>query len=110
MSSCCVFALSDKVVFAPCNGNEIGLFDVTTQSFETVSTCALTMGYKFYGAATVGTKVVFAPYNASEIGLFDVTTKSFETVSTGALTIGSKFCDCVLNKWTYPTVRPQTNL
>ena len=51
---------SDKVVFAPCYANAVGIFDVATKSFETVSTGTLTMDSRFWGAATLGSKVVFA--------------------------------------------------
>jgi hypothetical protein len=48
------------------------------------------MGYKFAGAAAVGTKVVFAPYNADAVGVFDTSTNSFSAiVFTGALTMFS---------------------
>ena len=76
------------MVFAPYNANVVGIFDVATNSFETVSTGTLTMDWKFSGAATVGSKVVFAPRDANVVGMFDVATNSFETVSTGTLTLG----------------------
>ena len=37
-----------------------------------VSTGALTMNSKFYGAAAVGTKIVFAPCSADAVGVFDL--------------------------------------
>ena len=95
MYPCRVLAFSDKVVFAPCSANVVGIFHVTTNSFETVSTGSLTGSGMFSGAATVGSKVVFAPYCANAVGIFDTTTNSFETVSTGSLSMGNKFAGAV---------------
>ena len=64
-------AVGNKVVFAPSSGNFVGVFDVTTNAYATVSTGDLTTDSKFYGAAAVDTKVVFAPTDADVIGVFD---------------------------------------
>ena len=97
MYSCLVLALSDKVVFAPCSADVIGIFDVSTNRFETVSTGSVTGGGKFVGATAVGSKVVFAPYCADVIGIFDVSANKFETVSTGSVTGGGKFAGAAAN-------------
>ena len=69
----------------------VGIFDVATDSFETVSTGTVTMNYKFSGAATVGSKVFFAPRDAFAVGVFDLTTRKFTTVSEGSVTGPDKF-------------------
>ena len=92
---CRVLAFSDKVVFAPCEANVVGIFHVTTNSFETVPTGSLTGDWKFNGAARVGSKVVFAPWDANPVGVLDTRTSSFETVSTGSLSMGNKLAGAV---------------
>ena len=83
LCSCCVLERSDKVAFAPYAANVVGIFDVTTNTFETVSTGSLTGNFKVNGAAAVGSKIAFAPCNTNVVGILDLTTKKFETVSTG---------------------------
>ena len=47
------FGQRAKVVFAPANADAVGVYDVSTETFSTVTTGALTMDYKFWGAAAV---------------------------------------------------------
>jgi hypothetical protein len=80
------------VVFAPFNIDYVGIFDINTNSFASVSVYnIIDMDQKFAGAATVGTKVVFAPYSADVVGIFEACTNSFTSVPTGSLTMDYKF-------------------
>ena len=81
-----ILCLGSVVVFAPRNADNVGLFDVKTRKFETISSELLPQGGKKYeGAAAVGSVVVFTPRDADNVGLFDVKTRQFETIASGLL-------------------------
>ena len=81
-------AVGDTVVFSPRNADEVGLLDVNTMTYSSVSTGTLVADNKFFGAVAIGTKVVFVPGVASVIGVYDVSTGAFDaSVSTGTLNV-----------------------
>ena len=66
---------STKVVFAPACAHVVGVYDVSTSSFDS----SASTGAEFAGAAALGTKVVFVPHDADNIGVYDVSTGTFSS-------------------------------
>jgi hypothetical protein len=87
-------AVGTKVVFAPHWQDNVGVLDTTTSAFSTYTTRGawdggididgeiVTGGYKYDGAAAVGTAAYFAPFNQDNVGVFDTQTSQFSTIST----------------------------
>eukprot|EP00966_Prymnesium_polylepis_P307856 7114356-Prymnesium_polylepis.1 len=66
-------AVGNRVVFAPANADAVGVYDVSSATFDaSVSTGSLIWADKFTGAVAVGNLVVFAPYDADAVGVYDV--------------------------------------
>ena len=65
-------AVGDRVFFVPSWEAEIGVLDVATDTFSTIS-ITVTGNFKYAGAAAVGGHVFFAPGNADDIGVLDLT-------------------------------------
>ena len=81
-------AVGNKVVFVPWDARVIGIFDVSTEVFETVTlpdpVRKIVTGGKFNGAAAFGRKVYFAPGAAPGVGIFDVKDYTFHMVAVEA--------------------------
>ena len=95
-------AVGTKVVFAPSTAAVVGVFDVSTGTFEAnIGSTGTADGSadgsivrKYSGAAAVGTKVVFAPHAAATVGVYDVATSTLtEHTPSGGLATSTVGCD-----------------
>lgn len=90
-----------KVYFAPAYASGLGILDVTSNAFSTVSNGLPTLNpggsgrhsihALYYGAVSIGTRVVFVPWYTwmNGIGIVDTTTDTFSTVAIGDANAGT---------------------
>ena len=85
-----------RVIFIPCNAQNVGTFNPITNSFTTVAftgTAGATIpggsGAYLGGCLSPDGRIVFASYNATNVGFFNPVTNSFSTLATG--TYSGKF-------------------
>jgi len=84
-------AAGGKVYFAPYFVDDVGVYNVATGTFTTITT-GLGSNYHYLGAAAVGSSIVFTPWADDVVGVVDSDTDTFSsTVSTAPTTMAYKF-------------------
>merc|ERR1719174_974254 len=76
--------VNGKIYFTPSNEDKIGVFDIDTNNFSTISLERNIQGdCKYSASVVVDRKIYFTPCNASAIGVLDIDTNKFTTIDIG---------------------------
>ena len=81
-------SIGTVVYFAPNKLNNVGIYDVSTDSFSMVGTNDTFTDYevvgsgKYAGAVVIGASVYFVPNNQDNVGKYDTLAQRFSTIAT----------------------------
>ena len=91
-------AIGSRAYLAPYLANNVGVVDVPSGTFSTISTvdAGVTGNFKYVGAVAIGATVYFAPFDEDSVGVLDTASSAFSTIRLDGVNRGGQnFADGV---------------
>ena len=75
-------AIGSRAYLAPYVADNVGVVDVSSSTFSTISTldAGVADDFKYLSACAIGTTVYFAPFDEDNVGVLDTVSSAFSTV------------------------------
>ena len=91
-------AIGSRAYLAPYLANNVGVVDVPSGTFSTISTvdAGVTGNFKYVGAVAIGATVYFAPFDEDSVGVLDTASSAFSTIRLDGVNRGGQnYADAV---------------
>ncbi len=89
-------AIGSKAYFAPYSADHVGVVDVSSSTFSTISIPDDGVTNKYVGAAAIGATVYFSPFNEDNVGVLHTASSTFSTLRLdGVIRGGQNYADAV---------------
>ena len=91
-------AIGSRAYLAPYVADNVGVVDVASGTFSTISTlgAGVTSESKYVGAVAIGATVYFAPFDEDNVGVLDTVSSAFSTIRLDGVNRGGQnYADAV---------------